>query len=230
MKYDELERKLWEELDEENKLQLSDDSIEKAHRYLLFYSLQDSNNAKNAENINEDVIKIKRQIEVYEKLLKYKNDSAILNLINMTQTEIDRQYGRKNQFENRAVFLLAIWGILIGMIIGEDYGIIKPDNNHLSLLVWLLIIGGAVLVFICITLSPVKIFTFDLTDRENNYNSVVEDKAVYLVSMLESLTNAYEKNERKIKLKSRTYMISMILIVIWIICIASFYLMVNVFG
>lgn len=225
-------KKLFDELKINDGIRLSKKELDLAKKYLCFYSLQSSTD----ENVDEtDEHKVKRQILTYDKLRQNKDESAVVYLINKTDMEIDRQYERKNQFENRTGFIMAIWGILLGIIVdnGDALFSINPSLSASYIImcfvnILILFFGGISLYYIFGTLKPVKMNALSVCERDYNYGSAVEDKFVFYVSMLEIISNCFEKNERIITEKSVKYLKAMRYTVVWMLLIAISLLMSEV--
>jgi len=225
-------KKLFDELKINDGIRLSKKELDLAEKYLCFYSLQSSTD----ENVDEtEEHKVKCQILTYDKLHQNKDESAVVYLINKTDMEIDRQYERKNQFENRTGFIMAIWGILLGIIVdnGDALFSINPSLSASYIImcfvnILILFFGGIYLYYIFGTLKPVKMNAFSVCERDYNYGSAVEDKFVFYVSMLEIISNCFEMNERIITEKSVKYLKAMRYTVVWMLLIAISLLMSEV--
>ena len=225
-------KKLFDELKINDGISLSKKELDLAKKYLCFYSLQSSTD----ENVDEtEEHKVKRQILTYDKLRQNKDESAVVYLINTTDMEIDRQYERKNQFENRTGFIMAIWGILLGIIVdnGDALFSINPSLSASYIImcfvnILILFFGGISLYYIFGTLKPVKMNALSVCERDYNYGSAVEDKFVFYVSMLEIISNCFEMNERIITEKSVKYLKAMRYTVVWMLLIAISLLMSEV--
>lgn len=212
-------------------LGLSKEQEERFEKYALYYSMQEPPSYRK----ESDEEKVERQKYLY-KTLKNKRlaDTAIEDLIRMTETEINLQYVRKEHFENRAGFLLALWGILLGVItantklLGVFQAVARQQNDvksHYLVIMPLIIITGAIsLYFICRSIAARKYKHFDFDDRENNFKCAVEDKKLFKVVQLEALTNAWKENDISIKDKARNFRYALVSLAGYTVCIAISFL------
>lgn len=83
-------------------------------KYALYYSFQNSP----SYHKESDEEKVDRQKYLYKTLInKRLEDTAIEDLIRMTETEINLQYVRKEHFENRAGFYWHYGGFYLGSLL-----------------------------------------------------------------------------------------------------------------
>lgn len=91
------------------------DREELFRKYSVRYDADEKEDESIKENAEEDTDgKINHQRELFECLENGACDTGIKELINMTSDEIEHQYTRKAHMENRAGFLLAFWGVIVG--------------------------------------------------------------------------------------------------------------------
>ena len=110
--------------------------------------------------------------------------------------------------------MVALWGILFGIIIKNANSLVSyskyVENNgfdvkEIVLSLFVLVSGGISMWFIYKTLQGEKYRFFNFKDKENNYKCAVEDKELFWVMLLESMTNVWEKNETILEKKSDNF-------------------------
>ncbi len=189
-------------------MKLSKKQEKRFEKYALFYDLQGEGET--------DKVKVDRQYYVYKKLLeKSCKNVAVQQLIDLTVEEIRIQYIRKEHFENKTGFLLALWGILLTAII-QNRKLIIAQNQLLGmefsivslkmiLSVLIIAIGIIAMFFLCKTLFSTDYMHFDFSDREYNFKCAVEDKALFLIVQLQTMTDVWQLNEDAISDKAKNF-------------------------
>lgn len=156
----------------------------------------------------DKIEKIEREKYVYKLLsMKGTDDTAIEKLLDLTIKDIELQYSMKQAIENKAGFMIALWGVLVASMIQNDILLLlfkNIVNTSLSIAIRVgngIILGGLTifgivsLVYIILVLlyNPYSKFLFDR--RDENFRCAVEDKNMLLVKLLDSNTTVWEKNE-----------------------------------
>lgn len=162
----------------------------------------------------EQMEKIAYQKKAYEKLLEQGIEkSGIDKLIETTNAEIQRQYLRKEQIENRSGFLLALWAIGLGIMLNgkgwielaEMHGNTGYAIVNILLVILMIIFGFMTIIYIAKSILSDNIYFFDIKDQENNFECACEDKALFFVVLLKALSDAWELNEKMILKKGKNY-------------------------
>ncbi len=171
---------------------------------------------------------VKDQKYVY-RVLKNKsiNETAIKSLLEMIQKDIDMQYQMKSHIENKAGFLMALWGILLGVILNIELPMkLYMENSNIQFIVlnYIMIVvmvcaGMLSLYFITQTITSKQYARYTFEERNINYRCAVDDKELFLVMMLEAYTNCWEKNESTNQKKAWYLSKSMIFIAVYIFSI-----------
>ena len=69
----------------------------------------------------DKIEKIEREKYVYKLLsMKGTDDTAIEKLLDLTIKDIELQYSMKQAIENKAGFMIALWGVLVASMIQND--------------------------------------------------------------------------------------------------------------
>ena len=195
-------------VDDLKKIKLTDDQERKFKRYAVFYDLAQSD--YECCNINEnnakDWSRVMRQKEVYFLILQSednKND-GMLRLIDLTNKEIEYQYLRKGQIENRTGFLMAYLGILVGIFFNSNGPRVIVSATRFGIFIeWKFIIivlafiaGAFALCFVWLAIRPYEMKRLAIdTERDNNLQCSAEDPVLLDIRFIESLTNVWIKNE-----------------------------------
>lgn len=152
---------------------------------------------------------IDRQRYVYATLnSKGIENTAVERLLDLTISDINHQYTVKNAIESKAGFLIALWGVLLGIVLNNKLYVTLIDeiSNNSSALVWrgfnlLVLLGLAVTVFgALIQIAQILIsgvysrYIFD--NKEINFKCAVDDKNMMFTKLLDANTNAWKKNEQ----------------------------------
>lgn len=159
--------------------------------------------------------------------LSLKKESSVADriqvLINLTKDEIDKQFERKSNIENRCGFILALWGIIIGILLNTDYGTILNEiqdaGNTLwaSYLKWMLRIIATIMILAIIaiirTLWSDKLSRFRVEDVNENYITAVRDGNLMYTVMLEYYTKVWTDNEKIINKKGKSQNAALILVI-----------------
>lgn len=158
---------------------------------------------------------------------KSMDNTAIKSLLEMIQKDIDMQYQMKGHIENKAGFLMALWGILLGVILNIKLPMeLYTENSNLLFIVlnYIMIVvlvctGVLSLYFTIQTITSKQYARYTFEERNINYRCAVDDKELFSVMMLEAYTNCWEKNENTNQKKAWYLSKSMIFIAVYIFSI-----------
>lgn len=183
-------------------ISLSPDKEENFNKYAHKYGISNGFTKEKQDNID-------RQKYVYSALnTKSIDDTAVEKLLDLTISDINHQYTVKNAIEGKAGFLIALWGVLLGILLNNKLYVTLIDEilNTASSSVWrvfnlLILLGllisafGALFQIAKILISGVfHRFRFD--EKEINFKCAVDDKNMMLTKLLDANTNAWTKNEQ----------------------------------
>ena len=203
---------------------LSDDEKFMYDTYAIDFEMNDASKADCEKNLLEKFmyVQMKANGEAGERVDK---------LIELTRDEINKQFERKNHIENRSGFIFALWGVLLGIALDQNY--ISSINSlwESGCQLGALILGiFAVGVLITIVLSLVnlamvirsdKLSRFRVDDVQENYITAVKDGELMRTVMLEYYTLIWSDNEKIINEKGekqnkalRTIMICIALMIV----------------
>lgn len=179
----------------------------------------------------DKIEKVKREKYVYELLSeKGTDDTAIEKLLDLTIKDIELQYSMKQAIENKAGFMIALWGVLVASMIQTDMLLTLFKNimdTSLSLSIRIgnsIILGGLTIsgivslmhIILVLLYNPYSKFLFGR--RDENFRCAVEDKNMLLVKLLDSNTTVWEKNEAANE-KKYSYLVKH---VIWMLLFVAF--------
>lgn len=159
--------------------------------------------SKGVTNENVD-----RQRYVYSALnSKGIDNTAVERLLDLTISDINHQYTMKNAMESKTGFLVALWGVLLGIVLNNKLHItliseISSDSSTLAwsglnvfVLLGLIVTALGALVQIAQTLLAGKYFYYKFDNKEVNFKCAVDDKNMMFTKLLDANTNAWKKNE-----------------------------------
>lgn len=95
---------------------------------------------------------------------------------------------------------------------------------YLVILPLIIITGIISLYFIYRSIAARKYKHFDFDDRENNFKCAVEDKKLFKVVQLETLTNAWKENDLSVQDKARNFRYALVSLAVYTACIAISFL------
>lgn len=181
----------------DNWRELIDDNEETGKRICKLASMIGKNNRKKEKTKEKNKKAFARQIYIYKKLKENENNyEAIKELIQLTSEEIKTQYTRKGLIENRAGFLLALWGVAAIIACDKIPVISNPLLGVISI-----VLGLISLILICTVIKGDRTSMYSFGSVENNYLSAVDDRAAFNVRLLEGITNAQIANNKIISMK-----------------------------
>lgn len=172
-------------------------------------------------HVGENPINKEYQKYVYQKLKvankkkRKKLEKSLLNLTNITVNEINMQYRRKEAFESKTGFVLALLCAVFAIFAkGQLFQNLKlcfeniwSSNN----LFWVLDVCFALVSMIVsagysfLVLYSQDIYGFPIIDRENNFKNAVDDTDLFSLTCLELYTEAFENNNRTLNVKSKRF-------------------------
>lgn len=194
-------------------------------KYGLMYSLETKQN-------DEDRIKVARQKYLYKKLKeKGLKNTAIEKFLDLTVAEIDVQYKRKEHLESRGGFLLALYGILVGIFAQSNTFCTMKEiliesvtpNLKIIILTFLTIAVFALGIFVIKHLQ--QVFNIDkykrpeFEEREYNFKQTVDDKEITYVVLLELYTNIWEANEKIMQKKENCFKHALVFMVFFTLAV-----------
>lgn len=137
---------------------------------------------------------LSRQRYMFTKLTKGTlEDTAIEKLLDLTSSDLERLNSLKVGIESKTGFLLALWGILITMLLGNENivltgiktNILTQKDIPVTLLIILALlvscIGSAVYIYRAIKPRLYKSFMFN--EKECNFKSAVDDKNITYITL-----------------------------------------------
>lgn len=185
----------------DNNVTLSPDEEKIFDKYAHKYNIDKNFSIEKSENVN-------RQKYVYSILnSKGIEDTAVEQLLDLTISDINHQYTMKSAMESKAGFLVALWGVLLGIVLNNKLYVtlINEILNNSSALVWrginLLVLLGLIvtafgaLIQIAQTLIAGKYFRYKFDDKEINFKCAVDDKNMMFTKLLDANTNVWKRNE-----------------------------------
>lgn len=164
------------------------------------------NTDKGETKKNIDSVDLQKNIfnKMYDRGL---SNTAIEKLLDMTIDDIQHQYAMKQDMENKAGFMIAFLGVLLGVILQKELymiplkNIIENNNsiiyNVMNGLVFLslTVSGISSIVFMVATLLIGDYRKYRFEDKKLNFDSAVDDQIMFFTRMLDSNTNVWIKNE-----------------------------------
>lgn len=188
-------------VEDDNKVMLSPDEERIFDRYANKYGINNDVEKERQENID-------RQRYVFSALnAKGIENTAVERLLDMTISDINHQYTVKNAIESKTGFLVALWGVLLGIVLDNKLHVTLVDKieNKTStlvlrgfntlILIGLIVSALGVLIEITRTLLVDKYFRCKLDNKEVNFKCAVDDKNMMFTKLLDANTNAWKKNE-----------------------------------
>lgn len=178
------------------------------NKYHISYNAEKDMGKRKAE--------IKRERYVYDKLNEKQLEStAIEKLLDMTLEDMECQYAIKAGIENKAVCILALWGILFTVLINNDglvlSSIIKKFYYEFALVIEVIVVlllaltGSVALFYICRSIKPHEYKKFMFDEKEYNFSGAVDDKNMTYTVLLDVVTNSWIENRKVINSISENF-------------------------
>lgn len=158
-------------------------------------------------------------------------NTGVEQLLNLTIEDIQHQYSIKNAIESKAGFVIALWGVLVGIVLQKELYVALilrvMDLNlnflyrifNLLIFVGLLTSGAVTLFLIAQTLIKGEYSRYNFDNKELNFKCAVEDKNMLLTKLLDSNTTVWIKNEATNQKKYVKLKLSIICTAVFIIFI-----------
>lgn len=171
----------------------------------IFYKYY--NNYDNLSSSCEIEHQISRQKYIYKKLIeKGVENTNIEKYLDILMDDINHQYAMKQDAENKVGFMLTLWGVILTAILSTDMINIVVNNIFTSeLSAWhrvfsagcfiTLLISGVVSLFFMYKIFKTNYSKFDFSNKEAHFKCMVDDKLMSLVSLVDTNTNVWIKNE-----------------------------------
>lgn len=199
-------------------------------KYAILYKVEDEKQRE---------LNINRQKYVYQ-MLKDKGicNTYLVELLDMIREDVSVQYQFKQGIETKAGFVIALFGVLLGILFQHDtphklFNVIKTSNNTIIeksfygiMLVLLGCVGFALVYYIYKAMSIQNYSKCKYDDKELNYKCAVEDKDMALVRFLEIYTNIWIKNESCNELKANYFQKANNLLLVFILIVTLTFLFV----
>lgn len=176
-------------------------------------------------NVADDIYKIGRQYYLFSQLLNDYDGSKTINLkyyLEQLQKEMEHQYIRKNQIENRTGYLIALWSIITIFVMEKmviDSGIRCDTCIKLGSLICLIVVGIISLVFMMNIMLSKQINFYISKSKWNDYYSAMEHQEMAIVRLIEGNKNSFEENEKLLNKMGTRLNWSVILEMIYLIFI-----------
>lgn len=166
-------------------------------------------NYDNEPNIIIREKQVTRQKFVFDKLNeKGLDNTAIEKLLDMTIEDIECQHTVKSGIENKAGFILALWGILVATLFDSDNDLLNTIKDTIldfryasfsfwitcSLAVAIVITGIKSLIFIYKTIKPHTYTKFMFEEKEENFKGAAINKNITYIALLDNVTNSWIQN------------------------------------
>lgn len=173
---------------------------------------------------------ISRQRFVYDKLCeKGLDNTAIDKLLDMTLEDIERLYTMKSGIENKAGFILALWGILIATLFDSNYQLLQTIKETILALKYatmnfwitgictivIMVAGIMSLKYIYQTLKPRLYTKYVFEQKDTNFRGAATDKNATYVAFLDNVTNSWRENRESINNMANNYHQALIWIIIF---------------
>lgn len=213
-------------VEEDNKVMLSPEGERIFDKYAHKYGVSNDIEKESQENID-------RQRYVFSALnAKGIENTAVERLLDLTISDINHQYTMKNAIESKTGYLIALWGVLLGIVLNNKLHVtlISEIGNESATLVWrdinILVLLGLIvtaigaLVQIAKTLLADKYACYKFDDKEVNFKCAVDDKNMMFTKLLDINTNVWKNNEKANKEKFkrlRNSVVWMFLLIIFIV-------------
>lgn len=170
----------------------------------------------------------RRQLYTYLQLKnKGVNETEYNLLLDGLKKEIDNQYIRKSHIETRAGFLMAMWGILFGLIwqqwekpVVVQYGSLFSISN--LFLVLSILAGTLSFILLCICVWSQKFMMFRYSSIKINTITAMKYPNIFRVRLLEGYGRALEDNEEILEKKGKMLNIAIIMLGIFVLCMVSY--------
>lgn len=189
-------------VEDDNKILLSPEEEKIFDKYAHKYGISNGFEKEKQENID-------RQRYVFSALnAKGIENTAVERLLDLTISDINHQYTMKNAMESKTGFLVALWGVLLGIVLNNKLHVtlISEIGNESSTLLWsginILVLLGLVitalgaLVQIAQTLLAGEYSYYKFDDKEVNFKCAVDDKNMMFTKLLDINTNVWKNNEK----------------------------------
>lgn len=164
------------------------------------------------EQVENEKIVIINQCEI--------NIDVLKDLIQLTDNEINRQLIRKEQIETRSGFLVALWGITLGVTIDLFTGCEGCSyNENLIFIIFLGITCIFSLISLMWCIKGTTIYRYKFRDMRNYIicNGEYKTYEEYLLDKYEQLTDAWDKNELVVSRKYKSLTWGIILLSVYIL-------------
>lgn len=158
----------------------------------------------------------REQVDLQYNLLvglhKKKPENTLVDkYIDIMIDEINCQYGKKSDLENKTGFILAFIGVLIAGILGKDnllYVLVNTikNNDNIWCIETLFLVVILILTLIAIVAAAIAIIKqgytkYDFEEKKLNYECLIEDNEMMYVKLVDSITNSLTDNEEVNKIK-----------------------------
>lgn len=213
-------------VEDDNKVLLSSEKERIFDKYAHKYGVSNDFEKERQENID-------RQRYVFSALnAKGIENTAVERLLELTISDINHQYTVKNAIESKTGYLIALWGVLLGIVLNNKLQVtlISEIGNESATLVWreinILVLLGLIvtaigaLVQIAKTLLADKYACYKFDNKEVNFKCAVDDKNMMFTKLLDVNTNVWKNNEKANKEKFKrlkSTVVWMFLLIIFII-------------
>lgn len=170
----------------------------------------------------------RRQLYTYLQLKnKGVDDTEYDLLLDGLKKEIDNQYIRKSHIETRAGFLMAMWGILFGLIWQQwEQPVIVQYSSLFTIsnlfLVLSILFGTLSFLSLCICVWSQKFMMFRYSSIKINTITAMKYPNIFRVRLLEGYGKAFEDNEEILKKKGKMLNIAIIMLGIFVLCMVGY--------
>lgn len=173
-------------------------------------------------NLDDTVYRIGRQYYLYSQLLeepsRAKRESLLIYLENL-KSELIQQYTRKTQMESKAGFVLAAWGVFTVFVLDKLIlsGRLVTKLNVLS--ITSMAVGIFALLGLLFVVLSKQVSIYNFNNKWNDYYVAMEHPQMVLVRFAEGYRNAYQDNEKRLKLNGNILNLAIVLMLIYVILV-----------
>lgn len=168
-------------------IMLSEEQEKTFNKYGFIYESEDLKNRVNTQKYMYSVLKNKKM-----------DNTSVEKLFDLLETDIKLQYEMKAHMENKSGFLIALWGVLLGVVLQCDLLKIVEGISLIKIgIISILVITGILTLYYLVQVILSKnYFRYTFDERELNDRCAVEDKDMFMVMIIEAYSNICEKNEK----------------------------------
>lgn len=196
----------------------------------------------NKSNANKE--KEQAKIDLQRKLLVGLHDKGIektlaSEYLSYMMNELDHQYSRKSDIENKTGFVLTFITVLVGVVIGKDnllkclYDNINSTDLNADVILYSkiffygIISSLSIAIFCAIIALLVNCYRrYYYTRKEFNFNMILDDRAMTYVKLIDTATNLIGRNEWANKCKDRHLKASVVFMIISMALIVWAYIVI----